>query len=68
MYFVLYEMMNAGDIAKIAQFEDATEDMQRAVLEEAAKLAENVLQPINASGDREGCQYDPESKSVKTSL
>ncbi|WP_197472144.1 acyl-CoA dehydrogenase family protein, partial [Oleiphilus sp. HI0067] len=40
--------------------------MQRAVLEEAAKLAENVLQPINASGDREGCVYDPEAKTVKT--
>lgn len=66
MYFVLYEILKAGNIANIEQFEDATEDMQRAVLEEAAKLAENVLQPINASGDREGCQYDPETKAVTT--
>lgn len=66
MYFVLYEVLKAGNIANIEQFEDATEDMQRAVLEEAAKLAENVLQPINASGDREECQYDPETKAVTT--
>jgi len=64
--FVLFEVLKAGNIANIEQFADATEDMQRAVLEEAAKLAENVLQPINASGDREGCVYDPEAKTVKT--
>ncbi|MCH2159954.1 MAG: acyl-CoA dehydrogenase C-terminal domain-containing protein [Oleiphilaceae bacterium] len=66
MNFVLFEVLKAGNIANIEQFADATEDMQRAVLEEAAKLAENVLQPINASGDREGCVYDPEAKTVKT--
>ncbi|WP_197472187.1 MULTISPECIES: acyl-CoA dehydrogenase family protein [unclassified Oleiphilus] len=64
--FVLFEVLKASNIANIEQFADATEDMQRAVLEEAAKLAENVLQPINASGDREGCVYDPEAKTVKT--
>lgn len=64
--FVLFDVLNAGRIADIEVFQDATEDMQRAVLEEAAKLTENVLQPINATGDREGCSYDPESKSVKT--
>lgn len=64
--FVLFDVLNAGQIASIEQFSDATEDMQRAVLDEAAKLAENVLQPVNVVGDREGCVYDPESKSVKT--
>ena len=35
-------------------------------LEEAAKLAENVLAPLNGPGDKQGCQYDPASKTVKT--
>ena len=64
--FVLFEVLNAGKIADFEEFVDSTEDMQRAVLEEAAKLAENVLQPVNGSGDREGCVYDPEEKTVKT--
>lgn len=64
--FVLFDVLNAGQIAEFDQFVDATEDMQRAILDEAAKLAENVLQPVNGSGDREGCVYDPEAKTVKT--
>src|SRR5690606_22619690 len=41
-------------------------DMFKAVMEEAAKLAERVMLPVNASGDREGCHYTPDDFSVKT--
>jgi alkylation response protein AidB-like acyl-CoA dehydrogenase len=64
--FVLFDTLKAEQIADIEQFADATEEMQRAIIEEAAKLAENVLQPVNEAGDREGCVYDPEAKTVKT--
>lgn len=64
--FVLFDLLNAGQLADLAPYAEATEDMQRAVLEEATKLAEQVLLPINSSGDREECQYDPETKTVKT--
>ena len=29
-----------------------------AILEEASKFSENVLAPINASGDAQGCQWN----------
>ncbi|NRA40920.1 MAG: acyl-CoA dehydrogenase C-terminal domain-containing protein, partial [Pseudomonadales bacterium] len=32
-------------------------DLRAAIINEAAKLAENVLSPINQSGDAEGCQF-----------
>lgn len=64
--FVLFDVLNAGQIANQPGFEEATEDMLKAVIDEAAKLAEQVMLPINASGDREGCQYKPEDCSVKT--
>lgn len=64
--FVLFDLLNAGHLAELEPFAEATEEMQRAVIDEAAKLAENVFLPVNNSGDREECQYDPESKTVKT--
>lgn len=64
--FVLFDLLNAGQLAELEPFTEATEEMQRAVIDEAAKLAENVFLPVNNSGDREECQYDPESKTVKT--
>jgi alkylation response protein AidB-like acyl-CoA dehydrogenase len=66
MNFVLFDVLKAQDLSQCPGFEDANEEMIRAVLDEAAKLAENVLQPINQSGDIEGCHYDPETKAVTT--
>ncbi|KZY77912.1 hypothetical protein A3740_09425 [Oleiphilus sp. HI0068] len=64
--FVLFDVLNSGQLAESPAFTEATEEMQRAVIEEAAKLAEGVLLPINTSGDREECQFDPDTKTVKT--
>jgi alkylation response protein AidB-like acyl-CoA dehydrogenase len=66
MSFVLFDVLNAQKLADIQRYSEATEEMQRAILEEAGKMAEQVLLPINESGDREGCTYDPETHSVKT--
>ena len=66
MHFVLFDVLKAHSLSECPGYEDATQDMIRVVLDEAAKMAENVLQPINQQGDIEGCQYDPETKLVKT--
>ena len=66
MNFLLFDTLKANKISECSGFEDATEDLFKAIMEEAAKFSENVLLPINAQGDREGCQYDPETHTVTT--
>lgn len=67
MQFVLYEVLHGDQVLPaLPGFEDATREIMDAMLTEGAKLAENVMAPLNTSGDREGCQYDPETKSVTT--
>ena len=56
--FVLHEMLGVEKIAELPGYEDATTDIVDAVLEEGAKLCENELQPLNYSGDQEGCTYE----------
>ncbi|MDP6141033.1 MAG: acyl-CoA dehydrogenase C-terminal domain-containing protein [Arenicellales bacterium] len=57
MRFVYHELFDAGDITALPGCEDATADLVDPVLDEAARLAENELFPLNHSGDRDGCRY-----------
>jgi alkylation response protein AidB-like acyl-CoA dehydrogenase len=58
MRFVLHELLEVGELAMLPGYEEATPDLIDAVLEEGAKLAENVLFPLNRSGDEEGCTFE----------
>jgi alkylation response protein AidB-like acyl-CoA dehydrogenase len=58
MRFVLHELFADDGFGGIARFEEFTPDLLDAVLEEANKVAKDVLLPINASGDIEGCTYE----------
>jgi alkylation response protein AidB-like acyl-CoA dehydrogenase len=58
MRFVLHELHNsAAHVAEIGQ-EDVTDELIDTILEEAGKFATEVLLPLNASGDEEGCRYE----------
>ncbi|WIM13044.1 acyl-CoA dehydrogenase C-terminal domain-containing protein [Enhydrobacter sp.] len=56
--FVLNEVLDVSSLATLPGYEDATPDTIQAILQEAAKLCENVLFPLNRSGDEEGCTYE----------
>ena len=65
MQFVMKELAGLEQIGKLPGFEDATPDTVTAILEEAAKFATEVLDPLNAVGDREGATL-VEGGAVKT--
>ncbi len=52
--FVLHDMLNVS-ASDIVGYEDLDRDTTEAILAEAAKLAQNVLAPLNPVGDTEGC-------------
>jgi 3-(methylsulfanyl)propanoyl-CoA dehydrogenase len=57
MRFVLHELAGLGEVAKLPGYEEATPDTVDAILEEAARFAREVLDPLNRSGDQEGSQW-----------
>ena len=56
--FVMNELLDFEKHYADLGFTDATPDMVEAIFSEAAKFAENVLAPINANGDEEGCKWE----------
>ncbi|GLR11674.1 acyl-CoA dehydrogenase oxidoreductase [Chitinimonas prasina] len=56
MQFVLHELLNVeSTLTALPGYQDANRDLIDSVLEEAAKFAQEVLFPLNRSGDEEGC-------------
>ena len=58
MRFVLHELHGYERLNKFPKFADATPDLVDSVLEEAAKLAAEVILPTNMTGDAEGCRLE----------
>ncbi|CZT34101.1 acyl-CoA dehydrogenase C-terminal domain-containing protein [Rhizobium sp. 9140] len=63
--FILNDVLGIERYNNIPGFSDVTPDMLDAIVGEAAKLAEEVLFPLNLSGDQEGCVRHPDG-SVTT--
>ncbi len=63
--FLLQDVFQIERYNNLPGFADCTPDMVEAILGEGAKLAEEVFQPVNLSGDREGCKRHPDG-SVTT--
>ena len=67
MRFALFDVLKAeAHYARLPGGENATRDILDAVLDEAARFAEQVLAPLNAVGDELGCRFDKTSSSVTT--
>src|SRR5271163_3284550 len=54
MQFVITELAGLERLAALPGYEEVTPDLVEAVLEEAAKLAGEVLAPLNQPGDEQG--------------
>lgn len=55
--FILHDVLKCEDLTQIPEYEEASRDLVDQILEEGAKICEEVLFPINQSGDEEGCQF-----------
>ena len=62
--FVLEELLGTGRLAACPALADYSDEVGVSILEEAARLAETVLDPLNRSGDREGAHWAPEGVST----
>ncbi|HHO54049.1 MAG TPA: acyl-CoA dehydrogenase [Deltaproteobacteria bacterium] len=57
--FVLFDQLKVHEeLAPIEQYAEFDRETYEATLDEAARIAREVLAPINAPGDREGCRLD----------
>ena len=59
MQFVLDDVLDApAALARLPACADADAALMRQVIGEAGRFAADVLFPLNAAGDREGCRFD----------
>ncbi len=56
--FVLHELLDSTALAALPGYDHATPELMDAVIAGAAKLSQEVLFPLNLSGDAEGCTYE----------
>ncbi len=67
MRFVLHEVLDAvAALKRLPAHADVDAETIDAVIEEGGKFASEVLAPLNAVGDAEGCTLDKATHEVRT--
>ena len=57
--FILYELLKADSLSNtVPAYAEATPETIDAILEAAGQFCEEELQPLNHSGDEEGCHFE----------
>ncbi|WP_424629120.1 acyl-CoA dehydrogenase C-terminal domain-containing protein [Bradyrhizobium sp. SYSU BS000235] len=62
MNFLLNDVFQIDRYNNLPGFSDASADVREAILDEAAKFSEQVLQPLNSVGDLEGCKRHDDAR------
>jgi len=66
MQFVLHELLNVeAEFKSLPSHAELDADTINSIAEEAAKFAQEVIFPLNQSGDAEGCHHDVATGDVK---
>jgi len=58
MRFVMHELADFKAVQSLPGYEEVSPDVVDAILDEAGKFGSEVLAPINAAGDRQGCTFE----------
>ena len=58
--FVLEEVVRIEQFRQLPGFADASPDIIGQILDEAGRFAVDVLEPLNAVGDKQGCHWSPD--------
>ncbi|HWY61163.1 MAG TPA: acyl-CoA dehydrogenase C-terminal domain-containing protein [Rhizomicrobium sp.] len=56
--FLIHELLEVEKHRDLPQYEDLSPDLIDDILVNAGKICEAVLQPLNQSGDEEGCHFE----------
>ncbi|MCW8907708.1 MAG: acyl-CoA dehydrogenase C-terminal domain-containing protein [Sedimenticola sp.] len=59
LQFVFHELHQADQtLGSLPGFDEVSPDLVDAILEEGGKICEELLHPLNQSGDQEGCRFE----------
>ena len=58
IFFLLEDVLDWQQVFSLSEFNAIDRESAMAVLEEGAKLAEEIIAPINGPGDEKGCRLD----------
>ena len=64
--FILRDVLNIDQHGDLPGFSDAPFDVVEQILDAAAQFTGEVLAPLNAVGDKNGCKLDPATNVVTT--
>jgi alkylation response protein AidB-like acyl-CoA dehydrogenase len=56
--FVLYEQLDVDELCKLPAYSECNRELFEMVIDEAIKMATDVMAPLNPVGDREGLKFE----------